>query len=291
MKTILVPTDFSKNALNAMKYAYAYAEKTQSKIVILHTYVNPTSDLIIPMTNLYYDKQEARIEAEEQVKKTVRILAKTFPNNKVKWLIQSGVASDHIVEYSIQHKISLIIMGTSGQGAVSRVLFGSTTSHVMANAHCDMMVIPPKARFIMPKKVAFATDLQKDNLMAAAASVALAKQFNAEMMLMMIQEQEFFDTEDMSRQMKITFRNYCRYKYMSFHVLLDTHIIHGLELFIKRHKPDVLAMATHSYKFPETIWKTSWTNKMANQIQVPLLVIHTTKKVRINKTLAKHKRL
>jgi nucleotide-binding universal stress UspA family protein len=38
MKTILVPTDFSKNAENALQYAINLANKMQAKIILLHSF-------------------------------------------------------------------------------------------------------------------------------------------------------------------------------------------------------------------------------------------------------------
>jgi hypothetical protein len=49
----------------------------------------------------------------------------------------------------------------------------------------------------------------------------------------------------------------------------------GLNQFIKKQKPNILAMISHGTKFPETIWKTSWTNEMANHATIPLLILHT----------------
>ena len=39
MKTILVPTDFSNNANNALKYANEFAKAINNKIVLLHVYI------------------------------------------------------------------------------------------------------------------------------------------------------------------------------------------------------------------------------------------------------------
>ena len=38
MKTILVPTDFSKNADSALNYAIEFAKKENAKLILLHTY-------------------------------------------------------------------------------------------------------------------------------------------------------------------------------------------------------------------------------------------------------------
>ena len=46
MKTILVPTDFSKNAENALLYAINLAKRMSAKIILLHSFhVDYTSGL------------------------------------------------------------------------------------------------------------------------------------------------------------------------------------------------------------------------------------------------------
>ena len=277
MKTILIPTDFSKNALNAVKFALAYSEKTKSKIILFNSYDNPTAELNIPFSDIHYGTQEARQGAEARMEKLMASLLKSFPNAKPKWIVQPGIASGNIVEYVKQNSIGLIIMGTTGQGAITRTLIGSTTSSVIADAPCTIIAVPPKAKFKGINKVAVATDLEKDNVLVVSESVVFAKQFQAEITFIHVQDLAIFDVEDMLQKMVDKIKKQTKYKKISFYVCCDFNIADGLDFFIKKNKPDVLSMVTHSRKFPETLWKTGWTNKMSNHISVPLLVFHTHK--------------
>lgn len=287
MKTILVPTDFSKNALNALKYTLAYSEKTKSKVILFHSYDNPTSELNMPFSGEHYNKNEARQNAEAQMKKQVNLLLKTFPNIKLKWIVLPGIASDNIIEYVKQNKITLVIMGTTGQGAITRTLIGSTTSSVITDAPCTIIAIPPKAKFKGINKLAVATDLEKNNLLIESESVTFAKQFQAEIIFIHVQDLELFDIEDTLQKMIDKIKKQMKYKKISFYVCRDSNIANGLDFFIKKLKPDILSMVTHGRKFPETIWKTSWTNKMSNHISVPLLILHTHKPKGFNKMAKK----
>jgi len=277
MRTILVPTDFSKNALNAVKFALAYSEKTKSKVILFNSYDNLTAGLNVPFSDIHYGKQEAKQGTEVRMKKLIASLLKSFPNAKPKWIVQPGIASDNIVEYVKQNSIGVVIMGTTGQGAIIRTLIGSTTSSVIADAACTIIAVPPKAKFKGINKVAVATDLEKDNLLVASESVAFAKQFHAEITFIHVQDLEIVDAKDVLQKMVDKIKKQTKYKKISFYVCRDSNIANGLNFFIKKNKPDVLSMVTHSRKFPETIWKTGWTNKMSNHISVPLLVLHTHK--------------
>lgn len=276
MKTILVPTDFSKNAFNAVKYAFAYAEKTKSKIILFHSYENPTGELVIPFTTVVHiGKQEAKEGAELKMKKLMATLSKTFPNSKPKWETQPGMAYDNIIDYVKKNKIDLIIMGTTGQGAVMRALVGSTTSKVITDTACTIIAVPPKAKFKDIHKIAVATDLETVHSFAETELISFAKQHHTEITFVYIQDLATYNTDELLKKIVDKTKKHLNYKKISTYVYSDSNVMDGLNQFIKKQKPDILSMISHGTKFPETIWKTSWTNEMANHATIPLLILHT----------------
>lgn len=277
MKTILVPTDFSKNALNAVKYAIAYSQETKSKIILFHSFDEPTAPLNVPFADIHIGKQEARQIAERDMKKLIDSLLKTNPSLKLKWVVQSGIGSDNIVDYVKENNIPLIIMGTTGQGAVTRAIVGSTTSSVIKNVPCTILAVPPKAKFKGITNVAVATDLEKDNLLVVNEAVAFAKYLRAKITFIYVQDLDIFDADASLEKMIAKLRMQLKYKNISYYICRDSNVSEGLDYFIKKQKPDVLSMVTHGWKFPETIWKTNWTDKMSNHTSVPLLIFHTRK--------------
>ncbi|MEA3438448.1 MAG: universal stress protein, partial [Thermodesulfobacteriota bacterium] len=66
MKTILVPTDFSEHALNALKVAAQVAKKINAKIVLAHVNVFPTSEYAIDVSYQKYYRQNIA-EAEKKL--------------------------------------------------------------------------------------------------------------------------------------------------------------------------------------------------------------------------------
>jgi nucleotide-binding universal stress UspA family protein len=278
MKTILVPTDFSKNALNAVKYAFAYAEATKSKVILFHAYDEPTTELDITFFGGYhYGKKEAKEDAENGMKKLVISLSNTFPTVKPKWVVQAGVASKTIIEYVKENDTNMIIMGTTGQNAIVRTLFGSTVSAIITNAPCTVIAVPPKVKFKQISKVALGVDLEKESLPAIMKSVAFAKQFKAEITFIHVQDLEIFDFEEELQKLVDKMKKQMKYKNISFYISKEADIVTGLSNFIKKKRPEILSMINYGRKFPKTIWEPSWTNKISNHLQVPLLVLHASK--------------
>ena len=46
-----------------------------------------------------------------------------------------------IVEYTEEHKIDLIVIGTKGLSGIKKMLLGSTASGVVTYAHCPVVVV------------------------------------------------------------------------------------------------------------------------------------------------------
>ncbi len=277
MKTILVPTDFSKQALNAAKYALAYAEQTNAKILLFHSYTNAATELRMPFSEVYYGKLEATQQASKEMNKFMATLARTYPTVEMRCILHPGVATGDIVDCAKQKKVALIIMGTTGNGAISRAIMGSTTSYVISNASCTVIAVPPKAKFKGIAKVAIATDLEQSELLGAKESIAFAKQFGAELTFVHVQDLAIIDAEEKLKTMIDKIKVEVGVKEIQFYVIRDLDVADGLDYFIKKHKPNILSMVTYSRKFPEIIWKTSWTNKMSNHIDIPLLILHVPK--------------
>ena len=67
MKTILVPTDFSIAAENAVEYAIGFAKETNASIILFHSYHIPIPPTEVPIMMITSD--ELQKESESFLKK------------------------------------------------------------------------------------------------------------------------------------------------------------------------------------------------------------------------------
>ena len=78
MKTILVPTDFSKGAENALEYAVALAKNENAKIVLLNAY-----HLTVYISELTgKSDRQIVVEMESSVNKNLQSLCKNISKTK-----------------------------------------------------------------------------------------------------------------------------------------------------------------------------------------------------------------
>lgn len=148
IKTILVPTDFSAPAERALAYARSLADAYGATLHLLHVIEDPFAGgvhmgmVAAPPEGYFEDldqQSRARLSSlltdEEQKKYSVVIATRM------------GYAPTEILDYVRDHgDINLIVIATSGRGAVSRLLMGSVTDKILRTAPCPVLTVHPSDR-------------------------------------------------------------------------------------------------------------------------------------------------
>ncbi|WP_162053238.1 universal stress protein [Pontibacter pamirensis] len=200
MRTILVPTDYSQNAHNALLYAIELAKATESDIVLFHAFYKPLSyPYHMDFSTVVHEQEREKVkkleayvhEARESLFKnfSLRFLT-TVPtgveernklhhtrsgfhavdiNNpsadkaklNIKCVCKHGFAFDEILKAVDVHQADLVVMGTRGGGAIQRALLGRTTIAVMRDVHVPVLAVPQNVQFTGLKSIVFASDLSK----------------------------------------------------------------------------------------------------------------------------------
>lgn len=141
VKALLVPTDFSANASQALQYAKEIAKGTQAALHIVHI-VEP---VVYPADWSYAQVGFADIEQElqENAEKELKTLSEalTAEGFNVVTAVRRGRASDEICNYASEHGISIVAIGTHGRSGLEHFLFGSTTERVLRKAPCPVLSV------------------------------------------------------------------------------------------------------------------------------------------------------
>lgn len=159
MKTILLPTDFSQNSLNAINYAIKMFKDVDCTFYVLNVHKASSfisDDLMTasPSVNLY----QAIIDT---AKKSLDNLIQSIEskNNNPKHKLFPIVDYDNFIDSINQicevKKIDLIVMGTKGASGLEKVFFGSNTVRVMQRGSVPVLAIPDNFKYKKPKKIAF----------------------------------------------------------------------------------------------------------------------------------------
>ena len=137
-KTILVATDFSECAEQALDYAVALADKLGAKIHLLNVIGIPSMgipEVGIAVTNTLIESTVRTHHAELDKLATRRASA------NIECVLRTGDARDLIIDVARELGADLIITGTHGRRGVRRALIGSIAESIVRTAPCPVLTI------------------------------------------------------------------------------------------------------------------------------------------------------
>jgi len=141
IRRILVPTDFSDAAGEAVQAAAVLARAFDAGIELLHVTATvallPPPVEIVPFSVLMPDlakRVEARLTEEAQRLRTAGIPCDTHT--------REGSPHTEIVRRAQEVGADLIVMGTHGHGGLAHAVLGSVTERVLHRTRCPVLVVP-----------------------------------------------------------------------------------------------------------------------------------------------------
>jgi nucleotide-binding universal stress UspA family protein len=144
-KRILVPTDFSGGAEQALTYAVRFNGLYHAEIFLPHVfslpeYVSPLSAKAEVDSEVADDVLEAaKKRALEKLEDIARLQADKKP--AIITSLSIGLPFEEIVKFSAERDVDLVVMSTHGRTGIGRILLGSTTERVISRAACPVLVL------------------------------------------------------------------------------------------------------------------------------------------------------
>jgi nucleotide-binding universal stress UspA family protein len=273
MKTILFPTDFSKNAAHAARYAGMLAKLYDANLVFLHVHHIP----MVPQSNHTSVVKNAISLNEKNAKEDLNVFTNKFihdsnvPAERVSQRVEYGFPSEKIVDSAKAMEATMIVMGTKGASDMIDKWLGTHAQEVMKTAECPVFTIPQKVPIDYPQRILYAADFQGDEILATEKVLYMAKPLGATCKVVHIHD--YFEpnvghiVEETIKELEARFKN-DDVIVQQFH---RAEIIEGLEGYIKTYKPDVLAMAIHEKSFLSNIFDTSITRHFIQEAKLPML--------------------
>lgn len=274
MEYILVPTDFSKNAFNALEYAIDVAKLFDSKIIILHTYEIPSGGAS-SFKNISYKLKEI---AEEEIVRLHNKLIELELNNIVpiefdnlNTDIVSGI--NDLIE---TNDIGLVIMGTAGASGLKELFLGSNTSNVLKNISCPVIAVPKNASFKKIENIIFATDFDmscKNNNIPLILD--LTKRLKARLTMVNIQTvaTNFTETRNNADKFLEDCKELLKEINYDYHYIIDEDITSGINKAYKNNNADLLVMIKKSHSLIDLLFNKSMTDSVVSDAKLPLLTI------------------
>ncbi len=162
MRKVLIPTDFSENAFNALKYACQIFKYERSEFFIVHAYADEVYHQNGSKDRGSFDELKEAIfrNSEKQLEK-IRLAIKLYspnPKHTYKTISAFGSLIDEVNDMVVQENMDIVVMGTRGKTNDRTITFGSNTLQVLKYVHCPVMAIPEGYEYHAPREVLFPTN-------------------------------------------------------------------------------------------------------------------------------------
>jgi nucleotide-binding universal stress UspA family protein len=273
MKTILIPTDFSTNANNALEYAAEISHHTRASLFILHVYTPIVSRTNIMSAVIADEVEDAKKEALDKLDVLCNTLKSEYPGISCQSRVSLGEAVEEILAVTQEINADLIIMGTLGASNLTRTLFGSNTAAVVENSICPVLCIPAGSSFEVPKRILFATNFSYDDIQGVMKLVPISRAFNSEIMVGHVDTSTEEEADEVSMQKFINeVQLATNYSNFSQKIVSDHNVSMGLDLIIQESEVDMVALSTHKRNFFEKFYNPSLTKKISLYSTIPILV-------------------
>jgi len=277
MKKILLPTDFSDNAQNAINYALNLYKDESCTFYLLNTYTPIIYSYDYQMNAGGYLGEIADVVRENSIKKLNEIeenVKEKFNNPKHHFEIVSSfnLLTDEIKDKLEQFSIDLIVMGTKGATGAKEILFGSNTIHIIQKVKCPVLAIPDGHFFEEPKEILFPTDYKVDYSTKQLESlITIATLFDIRVHVLHVSHD--VDLTKIETKNKEKLENLLLdVKHASYRVE-DQDIPQAINEFQKSTYVQLLVMVNNKHSFFENLFFKPVINQIGFHLNIPFLVI------------------
>jgi len=279
LKNILWPTDFSSEALEALRYAEFFARTFSDKITALH--VAPDFMPAMYQHSLVIQKElmrrtkQMKNQARDQIQSLGRKKGITFR----KIVVTEESAAKKIVETAGKEKVELIVMGKKGQSALEKLLIGSVANHVLRHSPAPVLVTKKSRRTLAVKKILVPTDFTEEEEVERDYAWNLAKGLGASLTLLYVLElfgHEFRLVDEMFKAVDEKFKQRLARKRRGVKVSGDMikaiSAAQGIAEYAQKRRFDLIVMATCVGRLGR-FFLGSTTEKVISSTDLPVFAI------------------
>lgn len=279
MKKILVPTDFSECANNALNFAVQIAKLLSWDIVLVHT-VESDAGLYMDYMGVQREREDEMLHEAERKLQLLENAIRETEEIFIEAQLSTGAVKDNILASAEDIKADLIVMGTMGTaGGIGEKLWGTKTASITGSSSVPVIAVPYSYSWSEPREILFATNRFEKSQELLNPIFEIANLFNSRIHTVVFTDEDSargFDFVDNSRGLD-------DYKYFLAQTFPDQKIITAhisgsrfedkLQQYIASNNIGIVAMVSQQRGFLSRLVHPSATRSMAYHATIPLLII------------------
>lgn len=270
MNKLLVPTDFSECASNALRFA----TRLNTPILLMSAFLQPSAAAPVPLNVVKEDNQERVNELYARLSDMSAVTRNAGVNCDI--MAMEGTPGETIVATAVEQGVDLLVMGSQGENTLSGAILGSTTTHVIEKSNCPVLVVPfdydPESPI---RQITYATNYAGGDKESIAQTAHIAKQFGAKLLVLHVADDE--EAMDQERQKLNAFKKEIletvNYPKLSFE-LKQGNVEAVIMAQMVAGTTDLLALNTRHRGFWGRLFGHSLTRDLTMTAHLPVLAFH-----------------
>lgn len=175
-KRILIPIDFSKTSLRAIRHGAFLAKRTKGELILLHVQKkNDLMDVILPAINIknptvitdFIQEKLAQLAADTRKEYGIRVTP----------IVSLGHVTSEIVDIADENEVGLIVMGTQGSDSANDVFLGSNAYRVLTKSEMPVLTVRTEAPKLGYSHILLPVDTAPHSRQKVKAALQLASKF------------------------------------------------------------------------------------------------------------------
>jgi len=274
MTNILIPTDFSENSWNAIRYVLQFFKNCSCTFYLLYVNEMAYGD------EIGSSRKQDHIIQDLEYKNKLNQLIQEIEKKNLKFnhrffaLVANGSLVDAIRNEVQDKHLDLIVMGTQGANMIKKRNVGSNTTDVLNKVKCNLLVIPENAKFTKIDQVALPTDYSiffGPKLLNPISSIL--DLFDAKLHIVHVTKSTDVVFEEM-RQNKELLADYFSDSNHVFHTITHQNMNQAIQKCVETHQIKIIAMVAKNIHFFQQLFFNPEKSKINYQKKIPFLVLH-----------------
>lgn len=276
MRKIVIPSDFSENAFNALKFAVELFKNERSEFYILHAYADEVYMNEGVLTQEFLDEFKATTKqnSDKELEKICEQITAEFhnPRHRFHTISAFGLLVDEVNDLAERENADIIVTSTRGKSNDRKITFGSNTLQIIKYVQCPVLSIPESYTFSDLKKILFPTNYllpyQRRELKLVGE---LARSFCSEVHMLYVSKFPIDSFRQKDNQQAIEEQFYD--VKIQYHQVSDKEKTEAILETIDTLEIDLLILVNSRHSYLENVLYKSTLDKIGLHPKIPFLVL------------------